>query len=50
MIDKRLVDRFSDMHHTESDPTSETTPSTKQWDLANLLVKELKEMGCQDVA
>ena len=31
---------------TESDPNSDTTPSTKkQLDLANLLVKELKVMG-----
>lgn len=35
---------------TQSDPNSETTPSTqKQFDLANLLVKELKEMGVKDV-
>lgn len=35
---------------TESDPTSETTPSTeKQWDLANQLTEELKQIGLQDV-
>ncbi|WP_452222490.1 peptidase T [Lacinutrix salivirga] len=35
---------------TESDPESDTTPSTaKQWDLANALVKELKAIGMQDV-
>lgn len=35
---------------TQSDPASEATPSTqKQFDLANLLVKELKEMGVNDV-
>jgi tripeptide aminopeptidase len=35
---------------TESDPNSNTTPSTaKQWDLANKLVDELKTMGMQDV-
>lgn len=35
---------------TESDPNSETTPSTKkQWDLANKLVDELKEIGLSDV-
>lgn len=35
---------------TESDPTSDTTPSTKkQWDLANKLAEELKEIGMQDV-
>ena len=36
---------------TESDPTSETTPSTeKQWDLANKLAAELKAIGMQDVS
>ncbi len=36
---------------TQSDPNNEEVfPSTeKQWDLANLLVKELKEIGLQDV-
>lgn len=35
---------------TESDPTSNTTPSTeKQWDLANKLVEELKAIGLSDV-
>ncbi|SDI32868.1 peptidase T [Winogradskyella thalassocola] len=35
---------------TESDPESETTPSTKkQWDLANKLVEELKAIGLSDV-
>jgi len=35
---------------TESDPNSETTPSTeKQWNLANKLVEELKTIGMQDV-
>ncbi|WP_047547086.1 peptidase T [Psychroserpens sp. Hel_I_66] len=35
---------------TESDPESDTTPSTaKQWDLANALVKELKQIGLSDV-
>ncbi|MBC3757804.1 peptidase T [Hyunsoonleella sp. SJ7] len=35
---------------TESDPTSETTPSTaKQWDLANMLSEELKAIGMSDV-
>lgn len=35
---------------TESDPNSDTTPSTaKQWDLANALVEELKAIGMQDV-
>lgn len=35
---------------TESDPESDTTPSTaKQWDLANILVDELKAIGMSDV-
>ena len=35
---------------TESDPKSDTTPSSaKQWDLANALVEELKEIGLEDV-
>lgn len=34
---------------TQSDPESTTFPSTKkQFDLANLLVKELKELGLED--
>jgi tripeptide aminopeptidase len=53
MIDKKyLIDRFIRYVtvDTESDPTSETTPSTaKQWDLANALVKELKLIGLHDV-
>jgi len=36
---------------TESDPKSESTPSTaKQWDLANLLAEELKSIGMKDVS
>ena len=36
---------------TESDPNSDTTPSTvSQWDLANLLVEELKAIGMLDVS
>ncbi len=36
---------------TESDPESETTPSTaKQWDLANALAIELKDIGMSDVS
>jgi len=54
MIEKQhLIDRFVSYItvDTESDPTSESTPSTKkQWDLANALVKELKEIGMQDVS
>jgi len=35
---------------TESDPNSNTTPSTeKQWDLANKLYEELKTIGMSDV-
>ncbi|WP_027880012.1 peptidase T [Mesoflavibacter zeaxanthinifaciens] len=35
---------------TESDPNSDTTPSTKkQWDLANALVQELQNIGMKDV-
>ena len=53
MIDKKhLIDRFISYVtvDTESDPSSETTPSTaKQWDLANALVEELKHIGLQDV-
>ena len=34
---------------TQSDPASDTSPSTeKQFDLARLLVKELKEIGAED--
>lgn len=53
MIEKQhIIDRFVSYItvDTQSDPNSETTPSTaKQWDLANALVKELKEIGMQDV-
>ncbi|MDD6794849.1 MAG: peptidase T [Clostridiaceae bacterium] len=36
--------------HTTSDENSETVPSTKrQFDLANVLVKEMKELGLKDV-
>ena len=36
---------------TQSDPNNPEFPSTeKQWDLANLLVKELEEIGMQDVS
>ena len=53
MLDKQLIiKRFISYVtiDTESDPNSETTPSTpKQWDLANALAKELKAIGMQDV-
>lgn len=36
--------------NTQSDETSDTTPSTEgQWDLAHMLVEELKEIGMEDV-
>ena len=49
---QHIIDRFISyvIIDTESDPNSETTPSTKkQWDLANKLVEELKTIGMQDV-
>lgn len=53
MIDKEaLIKRFISYVtvDTESDPESNTTPSTaKQWDLANALVEELKQIGMQDI-
>jgi len=54
LIDKQhLIKRFVSYVtvDTESDPESNTTPSTaKQWDLANALVEELKAIGMQDVS
>ncbi|MEN9908182.1 MAG: hypothetical protein RLZZ540_1331 [Bacteroidota bacterium] len=47
-----IIDRFISYVtiDTESNPNSETTPSTKkQWVLANKLVEELKAIGMQDV-
>jgi len=53
MIDQQdLINRFISYItvDTESDPNSNTTPSSeKQWDLANALVKELKEIGMAEV-
>lgn len=49
---KNIKDRFISYItiDTQSDPASETTPSTeKQWDLANLLVDELKAIGMEEV-
>jgi tripeptide aminopeptidase len=49
---QHIIDRFISYVtiDTESDPNSETTPSTaKQWDLANKLVDELKAIGMEDV-
>lgn len=54
MIEKQhIIDRFISYVtvDTESDPNSETTPSTeKQWDLANALVKELTAIGMTEVS
>ncbi|TXK74189.1 peptidase T [Mesonia sp. HuA40] len=50
---EELIERFVSYVtiDTESDPNSETTPSTqKQWDIANKLVQELKDMGLKDVS
>jgi len=53
MITKEhLINRFVSYItvDTESDPESTTTPSSsKQWDLANALVEELKHIGMDDV-
>lgn len=49
---QHIIDRFISYVtiDTESDPNSNTTPSTaKQWDLANKLVDELKAIGMQEV-
>ncbi len=54
MINKQhLINRFVSYItvDTESDPESNTTPSTeKQWDLANALAEELKTIGLEDVS
>ena len=54
MIEKQhIIDRFLSYVKidTESDPESDSTPSTeKQWDLANKLVEELKAIGLTDVS
>ncbi|MGZ0016674.1 peptidase T [Yeosuana sp. AK3] len=49
---QHIIDRFISYItiDTQSDPNSETTPSTKkQWDLANKLVDELKSIGMKEV-
>jgi tripeptide aminopeptidase len=49
---QHIIDRFISYVtiDTESDPNSNTTPSTeKQWNLANKLVEELKTIGLADV-
>ena len=53
MNKQEIIERFISYVtiDTESDASSETTPSTvKQWDLANKLVEELKQMGMQEVS
>jgi tripeptide aminopeptidase len=50
---QHIIDRFIGYVtvDTESDPESNTTPSTaKQWDLANKLAEELKHIGLSDVS
>jgi len=50
---QNIIDRFIKYVKidTQSDPNKSEFPSTeKQWDLANLLVEELTEMGMQDVS
>lgn len=50
---QHIIDRFIGYVtiDTESDPNSQTTPSTKkQLDLANLLVNELKSIGLSEVS
>lgn len=50
---KNIVDRFIKyaMIDTESDPSSETTPSTpKQYTFAEKLAEELKQIGLEDVS
>ena len=49
---EKLVERFIKYAKidSQSDPDSKTTPSTeKQWDIARELVKDLKEIGMQEV-
>lgn len=49
---QHIIDRFISYItiDTQSDPNSESTPSTKkQWDLANKLAEELKTIGMQEV-
>ena len=50
---QEIIERFLNYVKidTQSDETSETTPSTeKQWDLANKLKDELQAMGMQEVS
>ena len=50
---QKMIDRFISYVtiDTQSDPNSDSTPSTKkQWVLANKLVEELKQIGLEDVS
>lgn len=50
---QKIIDRFISYVtiDTQSDPNSDSTPSTeKQWMLANKLVEELKQIGLEDVS
>jgi tripeptide aminopeptidase len=50
---EKILDRFLKYIKidTQSDPENQAFPSTeKQWDLAKLLVEELKEIGMQEVS
>ncbi len=50
---KQIKDRFLKYVQidTQSDPESQTTPSTdKQWNLARMLAKELQEIGLEEVS
>ena len=52
MTEQALLDRFLKYVRidTESNPASDSTPSSsKQWDLANLLFEELKQIGMTEV-
>ena len=52
MQQEKIINRFIKYVKidTESDPNNPAFPSTeKQWNLANLLVKELQEIGLSDV-
>ena len=52
MSKQHIIDRFLRYVKidTQSDPSSNTTPSTeKQWNLAYMLAEELKEIGMKQV-
>jgi len=52
MNTKHITDRFIKYAkvYTESDPNNPDFPSTeRQWDLAKILVKELEEIGLEDI-